>query len=117
MILPPIKLEETEPPTSASITTLPVKKRIELSHDRVLTEVHSYKCQHVRFTIDEKLAQVECRDCKALLEPIWALRQLARQETRFHELHDRYQDEMKRLSERKRTKCEHCNQMTRISSS
>lgn len=93
----------------------PFKKR-PIDVERVLTVVHSYgQCRHERFTIDEKLAQVECRDCKASLNPFYALAQLARQETRYHELHERYQDEMKRLGERSKTKCEHCQKMTRIS--
>jgi uncharacterized protein YeaO (DUF488 family) len=36
-------------------------------------------------------------------------------EHRWHELHARYQDEMQRLAERERTKCQHCGQLTRIS--
>jgi hypothetical protein len=92
-------------------------KRVE-DDSRVLTVVSPYgnPCKHERFTIDEKLNQVECRDCKVVLNPMYALVALARQETRYHDLHARYQDEMKRLGERSKTKCQHCGQMTRISS-
>lgn len=99
-----------------NVTPLPVKHRTT-STERVLTEVHSYACRHVRFVVDEKLEQVECADCKERLSPIYALLQLCRQETRYHELHARYQDEMQRLTERSRTKCRHCGQMTPISRS
>jgi hypothetical protein len=90
-------------------------KRIE-DTNRVLTVVSPYgaKCPHKRFTIDEKLALVECSDCKERLDPIYALKTLAQQEGRYHELHTRYADQMKRLGERSRTKCEHCQKMTRI---
>lgn len=98
----------------SNVAILPVTPR-DNSTDRVLTEVRSYECQHNRFTIDEKLQEVECRDCKEKLSPMYALLALARQETRYHELHARYQDEMKRLAERSKTKCQHCGQMSRIS--
>lgn len=104
----------TETPGMASVTTLPVKPR-DNNIERVLTEVHTAKCYHRRFTIDEKLQEVECRDCGEKLNPMFALVQLARQENRYHELHERYQDEMTRLAERSKTKCQHCGQMTRIS--
>ncbi len=58
-----------------------------------------------------------CADCKEKLNPMWALQQLSRAEHRYHELHARYHDELKRLGERSRTKCQHCDQMTRISRS
>lgn len=98
----------------ANVTALPVKPRSNET-ERVLTQVHSYKCSHRRFTVDEKLAQVECSDCKERLDPMFALTQLVHQETRYHELHARYQDEMKRLGERSKTKCRHCQKMTDIS--
>jgi hypothetical protein len=102
------------PPETAPVLTLPVKPR-DNSTERVLTEAPGYQCFHRRFTIDDKLQQVECRDCKEKLNPMFALVQLARQETRFHDLHARYHDELARLAARERTKCQHCNQMTRIS--
>ena len=99
-----------------TIAYLPVKHRPD-DVERVLTVVSPYSgpCRHQRFIIDERLLQVECADCKALLDPIQALVTLCRQETRYHELHERYQDQMQRLRERSRTKCQHCGQMTRIS--
>jgi hypothetical protein len=48
---------------------------------------------------------------------MWVLTKLAHKETGYHETERRYHEEMKRLSERSRTKCEHCGQMTRISRS
>lgn len=105
---------ENESIVSAEVVALPVKHR-DNNIDRVLKEVHSYECAHRRFTIDAKLAQVTCSDCQERIDPMYALIQLARQETRYHELHARYQDEMQRLAERSRTKCRHCGQMTPIS--
>jgi hypothetical protein len=102
------------PPDLAPVFTLPVKPR-DNSTERVLTEIRSYACMHKRFIIDDQLQQVECRDCKEKLSPMFALTQLCRQENRYHELHARYQDEMKRLGERSKTKCQHCDRMTAIS--
>ncbi|WP_232341271.1 hypothetical protein [Burkholderia pseudomallei] len=61
--------------------------------------------------------EVTCADCKEKLNPMWVLKQLSQAEHRYHELHARYHDELKRLSERSRTKCQHCGEMTRISKS
>ena len=101
---------------SDDILKFPLKPR-DNDIDRVLKVAHSYKCSHKRYVIDPQLAQVECADCKEKLDPMFALIALSQQETRFHELHERYQDELKRLNERLRTKCEHCNKVTRISRS
>lgn len=101
-------------PVLAPVLTLPVKPR-DNDTERVLTEVRSYACMHRRFTIDDHLQQVECRDCGEKLNPMFALISLCRQESRYHELHQRYQDEMKRLAERSKTKCRHCGEMTSIS--
>lgn len=98
----------------APVLALPVKPRTT-STERVLTMAPSYKCMHRRFSIDERLAQVTCSDCKERLDPMVALVSLSHQESRYHELHERYQDEMKRLKERSRTKCRHCGEMTPIS--
>lgn len=109
-----IDIPEEEPPELAPVFTLPVKPR-DNDSERVLTQVHSYACMHKRFTVDERLQEVECRDCKVKLNPMFALLSLCRQEGRYHELHARYQDEMQRLGERSKTKCQHCDKMTRIS--
>lgn len=101
-------------PDLAPVLTLPVKRR-DNTTERVLTEVAGVKCYHRRFTIDDKAQEVECRDCGEKLNPMYALVQLARQETRYHELHARYDDELKRLAERSRTTCRHCGKMTPIS--
>lgn len=100
--------------TPDNVTVLPVKPR-DNSTERVLTRVHSFDCRHQRFIVDDKLAEVTCADCSEKISPIYALLQLCGQENRYHELHARYQDEMKRLAERSRTKCRHCGEMTPIS--
>jgi len=112
-----IEIPPDQAPILAEVHELPVKKYRLTDNGRVLSEERSYKCMHRRFTIDDRLGHVECRDCKEKLNPMHALTMLARQETQYHELHERYQDELKRLAERSKTKCEHCQKMTRISKS
>lgn len=77
--------------------------------------VHQYRCMHDRFTVDPRLEQVTCADCKERPDPMQALVRLAQKETQYHELHERYAQEMQRLSERQRTKCRNCGHMTPIS--
>lgn len=101
----------------ATVLSFPGKKKQEAEEGPYLKRV-LYKpgCQHDRgFEVDEKLGEVECLACGQKLNPMWALVQLASMETRWHRYHEQYQDEMKRLSERSRTKCQHCGEMTRIS--
>jgi Zn finger protein HypA/HybF involved in hydrogenase expression len=109
-----IELPPEDPPESAEVHELPLKKRVT-DTGKVLQEVAGMKCFHRRFIVDEKAAQCECKDCGEKLNPMWVLVQLSRRENQYHAYHARYHDELKRLSERSKTKCEHCRKMTRIS--
>lgn len=72
-------------------------------------------CRHDVFHVDERHGEVVCGDCGEKLNPIWALLQVAQQESHYLRMHKRYTEEVKRLSERSRTKCQHCGHVTRIS--
>ena len=118
------------------VTKLPVRFKAPPTGERVLEVVGRYgdgeRCNHdfyfagdplsggsvmkrVTYLVDEAAAEVECSNCHAKLNPMWVPARLAHHETQYHELASRYQEEMRRLSERKRTKCEKCGYMTRIS--
>lgn len=97
------------------VAPIGVKYREQEASERVLTVVDGLKCVHRRFTVDKTLAQVTCRDCNEKLDPMYVLTQIAYGETKYHDLHARYQDELTRLRERSKTKCEHCQKMTTIS--
>jgi len=99
------------------IVKLPIKFKSPLSDEKMLRTVNfDRKCDHRgTFLIDESLEHVECAICKERLSPMFVLRMLAVEETKWHEAKKRYSDEMRRLSERQRTKCRHCGQMTTIS--
>ncbi|SDV49254.1 hypothetical protein SAMN05216551_107187 [Chitinasiproducens palmae] len=100
---------------TASVTPLPVKPKAR-AEDGPYLDRAPFKCAHVHgFTVDESLEQVTCRTCGERLNPMWVLSQLCNSETRWRQSREQYQDEMKRLKERSRTKCEHCGKMTRIS--
>jgi len=102
--------------TDDNVTHLPIKPKLDSG--RVLDVVPQWrngKCRHTRFLVDPALTQVTCRDCGEKIDPMFALLQLADKETRYHELHDRYHDELNRLAVRQKTKCQFCGQMTRIS--
>jgi ribosomal protein S27E len=95
---------------------VPLAVQFKHPHPPELELVREYqKCFHRQFLVDESKAAVECADCHEKLNPMWVLSHLASENSRFLEASRRYQDEMARLRERSRTKCQHCGQMTRIS--
>jgi ribosomal protein S27E len=99
-----------------NVTPFPIKPKLDSG--RVLEVVPEWqigKCRHTKFRIDKALAQVTCRDCGEKVDPMHALVTLATAESKYHDLHSRYADEMNRLGKREKTKCQHCQKMTRIS--
>lgn len=100
--------------TDEKITKLPVRFK-EGTEDHFLV-IKGGSCDHrCAVFVDPKLAEVECSKCGEKLNPIDVLTIMAAEETGWHRAHQRYQDEMRRLAERQRTKCEHCGEMTTIS--
>jgi hypothetical protein len=103
------------------VAKLPVRFKNPVPEDRTLVRPHEVQktggCGHlyVRYIVDDALAEVECGQCGAKLNPMWVLIRLANEDRRYEESQKRHQEEMKRLSERERTKCFNCGKMTRIS--
>jgi hypothetical protein len=114
MILPPIILDEEA--DNVVELNAPFKRREQA---RQFERVPLGKCLHyagqVTYQIDEKLADVTCGGCGEKLNPMFVLAQLMNRESRYAQFRAEYQEEMKRLNERSRTKCQHCGEMTRIS--
>ncbi|WP_293862386.1 hypothetical protein [uncultured Alsobacter sp.] len=75
------------------------------------------KMRDATYAIRDGETEVECGLCGTRLDPMFVLRRLATDETQWRRSAERYADEMRRLSARSRTKCEHCGEMTRISRS
>lgn len=98
------------------VTDLPVRFKTRPSGDVYLTLTHSTsKCYHGQYEVDDAKAEVICGICKEKIDPMAVLRELAHKETGWHRARVIYQEEMKRLEERARTKCQHCGKLTRIS--
>lgn len=103
---------------SGKIVDIPVKFKSSAPVDKLFRIVaFDKKCDHRSgtFLIDDSLDHVTCSLCGEKLNPMWVLTFLAKQETRWHYAHQQYLDEMKRLADRKKTKCRHCGEMTPIS--
>lgn len=112
MILEPIDI------SGANIAQLPVKYKKPVEGERFLTPVEPGKCSHWGpFEIDTKGGQCKCLKCGEPVAPMYVLERLMSQESQWMQTLARYQDEMKRLDERSKTKCRHCGQMTVISRS
>lgn len=96
------------------VTALPVKKRPDPNDAQYLEVVHVGKCRHNHYLIDESKAEVECGLCHEKLNPMYVLLELAKQETRWNESRKAYIKEHEAINARRKTKCQHCGQMTRI---
>lgn len=115
MNLPPIS---NDSPDDGNVLQLKVPFKRQETNDRVLSVVIAGKCYHTMgFLLDESLEHVHCKQCNEALNPMFVLKQLANKENHYHATAVRYQEEMARLANRSRTKCQHCGEMTRISHS
>ncbi|HMF66121.1 MAG TPA: hypothetical protein VK602_00755 [Phyllobacterium sp.] len=113
--------------TDDKITTLPIAFKSPQPEEKMLKVVRGSGCDHrwtwkdgtmrcVTYVLsNEGETEVECGACGTRLDPMFVLRRLAHEETKWHDTRQRYNDEMKRLDERTRTKCDNCGKMTRIS--
>jgi hypothetical protein len=108
--LPPIDI------TGADVLQLPVKRREPVT-DRMLVPVEVVTCRHIGgpFEVDVDGAKCKCLKCGAEVGPFFVLEELMHKESRWMRTREAYLDEMQRLGERSRTKCQHCKQITRIS--
>jgi hypothetical protein len=103
----------------ADVVPLPVQHRQPPAENGpMLQAVPMFgRCSHfnTQFEVDVDAAKCLCLGCGAEVSPMFVLEALMRQESRWMQTRAAYQDEMKRLSERERTKCQHCGKITRIS--
>lgn len=112
-----------------NITKLPINFKAPPSEQGPMLKVLDYfdreRCNHTfayvdgrrvdaQYLIREGETEVECGLCSTKLDPMFVLKRLAHEETKWDRDRRSYQEEMKRLSERRRTKCDNCGKMTRI---
>lgn len=71
-------------------------------------------CHHNVFVVDEAKDLVECKDCGALLNPMWCMVQLVRRQSRWKIEYEAYRDALIQYENKKRTKYEHCGRFTNI---
>ena len=113
MNLPPI-----DTTTGADVVKLPVKRAEPPTGERMLQPVpYIGRCTHwnTSFEVDVDAGDCKCLGCGERVTAIFVLEKLMQEESRWMRTRAAYQDEMKRLKERERTKCQHCGEMTRIS--
>lgn len=67
------------------------------------------------FLVDEVSGQVHCGTCKQGLNPVWVLKQMAMHENRWMNFREVYMAQKAELEAKRKTKCQHCKRMTRIS--
>lgn len=74
-------------------------------------------CIHfgTQFEVDTENYRCRCLGCGEEVSPYVVLQRLMQHESRWMQAREAYQADMKRLTERSRTKCQHCGEMTRIS--
>lgn len=103
--------------TDDNIKPLPVRfKKPPGAEDPMLKLVVTGGCNHLgtSYAIREGETEVECVNCGTKLDPMFVLKQLALKESTWNRVRRQYIEDMKRLNERMRTKCESCGHMTRI---
>lgn len=73
-------------------------------------------CQHdnAQFEVDIRGGRCICKNCRGEVSPFFVLERLMRSESLWQRHRRCYVDDMQRLSERSRAKCQHCQRMTRI---
>ncbi len=103
-------------PDDDNITDLGVRFKDPVSDEKMLNIVSRRNgCFDHSYVIDAEAEEVTCSKCDKTFNPMSVLMDLAQKESRWMRNMEQYNDEMKRLSERSRTKCDNCGQMTRIS--
>lgn len=112
MALPPIDL------TGSDVVQLKTERRTPPDGKLMLVPPPFGKCIHFNtsFEIDEDAGKCKCLGCGEEVSPMFVLTALMKLESRWMRTRAAYQDEMARLKARERTKCQHCGEMTRISS-
>lgn len=102
--------------TDAEVIRLPITKVEPPDGSLMLVPPPHGKCIHFNtsFEVDVDAGDCKCLGCGERVTAIFVLEQLMKKESRWNRTRQAYQDEMKRLNERARTKCQHCGEMTRI---
>lgn len=106
-------------PDPSEIVEFTGKRREPVEGNPFLVPVPYSACRHqfTTFVVDVDGGKCTCKACGGEVTPMFVLEKLMQQESRWMRTRAAYQDEMKRLSERSRTKCRKCGAMTPVSHS
>ncbi len=99
-----------------TISKLPIRNK-QHKQGLMLVPPPRTTCDHLnaQFEVDFNAGKCKCMTCGGEVSPMFVLQQLMKAESRWQTNLERYQDEMRRLKERSRTKCQFCGKMTGIS--
>lgn len=77
-----------------------------------------FSCKHSRITVTESNWPIKCRDCNEVIDPLWWITQVAREEQLksfvLENLVEEIENLKQKIREMNRTKCEHCSRFTKI---
>jgi hypothetical protein len=111
-------IDETIPANDdGNVVTFTGKQRPNLEDGPMLRPVEPGRCSHhfANYEVDIDGGKCKCLRCGEEITPFFVLAELMREESKWWRARATYQDQMKRLEERSRTKCQHCGEMTRVS--
>jgi len=103
--------------SGTNIIDLPVTPRAPLDAPQQPFLVEAPQpCIHFQgpFSIDMDAGKCFCKRCGGEVTPMFVLKQLMQQESRWLRHRREYVEDMQRLEQRSRTKCDHCGTMTKI---
>jgi hypothetical protein len=105
-------------PDDEKVTRIPVrfKEPPEDNLPPMFKVLNAYEgCDHRgSYVLREGETEVECGRCKTRLDPMFVLKRIATEETLLEARRRRAKEVLAQLDARTRTKCEHCNRLTRI---
>lgn len=87
---------------------------IKQVHNSRYAEKMRQSCTHKNVLVDERLADLECADCGSILNPVKWILSMANEFRRMEESYRRLNDLRKKIDDRAKTKCQHCNRITLI---
>jgi len=71
-------------------------------------------CRHLHVIVNEERANCRCKDCGEILSPMAVLCRFAKEESRYVYEGVALYNKRKKLTEKSRTKCQHCGRMTHV---
>lgn len=110
-----------------NISKLPVRfkpapgeegRTLKVVDNRWSREECDHRSSHMRsvtYLIRAGETEVECSGCGTRLDPMFVLSLMAHAETDWLRTRQLHIEETERLAKRRRTTCQHCGKMTRIS--